>query len=122
MKPYYNDIISRIKEEPKWYDMNGTPRYSDISPSNCSDIYADDVAFIKIECAVCKRVFIVEIHSRSYDSVRVSSEGISYGDPPAHSLYYNDCSSGDVQASNVIDIIGLWRKDHKRRWKDVDIK
>lgn len=125
MKPYYLDITSRIEEDPKWYDMNGAPRYSDISPSNCSNVYAQEVAFIKIECAVCKRIFIVEVYSLGYDSIGlsdlVSSGEISYGDPPAHSCYYQDCSSGDVQSSNTVGIVGLWVKDKQRRWKGVDI-
>ena len=40
MKANYADILIRIKEEPKWYDENGTPRYEKFHPSFSPDIYA----------------------------------------------------------------------------------
>jgi len=32
MKAYFEDIMKRIKEKPKWFDSNGVPRYDDFKP------------------------------------------------------------------------------------------
>ncbi|MEA1904451.1 MAG: hypothetical protein U9M97_01030 [Candidatus Hadarchaeota archaeon] len=46
MQANYSDIIERIQEEPRWYDENGTPRYSEFHPKYCPNIYANQVEYI----------------------------------------------------------------------------
>jgi hypothetical protein len=35
MLPSYDDIKSRIDDDPKWYDENGVPRYDDFHSKGC---------------------------------------------------------------------------------------
>jgi hypothetical protein len=59
----YKDIRDRIDEEPKWFDTHGVPRYCEMSPRECPNIYADFVIFVDIKCQGCEERFNVEMHS-----------------------------------------------------------
>lgn len=109
MKPKYEDIRKKIKEYPKWFDEHGVPRYEKFNPELASNIYASQVALIKIKCQNCNEEFFVELNSESYDKFdlkrQIDCYGIlSYGDPPIH-----DCV-GDTMGSISIKIIEFWEK------------
>lgn len=119
--PNYADITSRIKEQPKWWDAHGVPRYDNFNPRLISNIYASEVMLMKIECDSCRRKFDVEMTKRP----RTDSDSLAnmiayigtglgiaphYGDPPRH-----DCV-GDVMNSTALKIKEFWRKDVQAGW------
>jgi len=112
MKGSYEDIRKRIKEEPKWYDMNGVPRYCDFSPSESPNIYADEVALVEIECQGCGKKFLVELNwdeMCDVDSLskRLKKGTLGYGDPPNHGCV------GDTMSSYLIKVVQFWKRDTK---------
>ena len=116
MRASYDDIRSRIQEEPKWYDENGVPRYCDFRPDKSSSIYAEEVVLLEIACQSCGERFAVEIFWDKMDFIRQDKKGkpseqlkawlkggrdgmcpLHYGDPPIH-----DCAAGNTM--NCIDV------------------
>lgn len=63
----YQDILSRIKEKPLWFDENAVPRYCKFSPDTIQ-IYTDEVALLKIQCQACNYEFHVAISKTKYHS------------------------------------------------------
>jgi hypothetical protein len=46
---------------PLWWDENGVPRFDTHHPGLCPDIYADEVALLRIACQGCEREFLVQM-------------------------------------------------------------
>ena len=65
MKTEYNDILSRIKEPPVWWDENGTPRYNKFTPRDLGQPYSDECCLLLIDCQECSRKFRVAISSHA---------------------------------------------------------
>jgi len=138
MKASYLDIKSKIKEEPLWYDENGTPRYEKFSPELSPNIYAEKVVLLEIACQDCKQRFLVEMnwspmnmildrHSESFSSNmrqyfksrRESNYSpIHYGDPPIHGCV------GDTMNCYDLRIVEFHKKDNLefRRMKEYEIE
>ncbi len=110
----YQDIKSRIAEEPLWYDSNGVPRYDYFSPDMCPNIYAREVILFLIECQYCGKRLHVEEHYSSWDTKSIKGRlldwldgemwEVRYGDPPRH-----DCI-GDTMSSDEIRILEYWSR------------
>lgn len=121
MKPRFDDIRNRIKEEPKWYDENGTPRYDKFSPKLTSNIYSSQVVLLKIECQNCSKAFLVELNwdlmkdvfSFRKDDLKkqILEESIHYGDPPQHGCTGNTMNCDDIK------VIEFWERDKRMNWK-----
>jgi len=119
MKCAYEDIRKRIKEEPKWFDESGVPRYDKFSPDMISNIYADEVALVEIECQWCGKKFLVEVTWDILDklrdvpplSKRVKKGEIYYGDPPIHKC------TGDTMTSDFVRVIEFWQRNGYGDWK-----
>lgn len=109
MKARYLDILSRITEEPSWYDQNGTPRYGEFHPSHCPNIYADTVVLLRIACQACCKEFHVEMHGDWYNPIKQPRE-LHYGDPPRHSCV------GDSMNCDDLEVLQVWKKDTKSDW------
>lgn len=58
MFPEYDDITSRIEEEPTWYTIEGFPRYGKFEPRQCN-IYSRYSILMKIECQSCGKEFLI---------------------------------------------------------------
>ena len=131
MLPDYQDIRSRIDEEPKWFDGNGVPRYCKFEPRRTCNIYAREVLLLEIACQSCGKRFHVETNwSRwgyipSYlerierETARHIKHGgdldlrIGWGDPPRH-----DCKgAGNVMTSDTIRIVEFWCKPSGGEWE-----
>jgi len=118
MKPSYQDILFRIKEEPLWYDQNGCPRYQTFNPRLC-DIYCDQAVLLLISCQNCGKEFKVAIPNERYSEnsfyERVSNGGnIYYGDPPDIGC----CPSGPTMSSNTKQILEFWKQENFK-WNRV---
>jgi len=139
MKPAYDDITSRIAEEPQWWDEHGVPRYGAFDPGNV-DIYADEVALFLIECQNCAKQFEVALSSpygsRSAD-IGVDWETVSYDEQPVShrvrkgSLHYGDppnmgcCASGVTMNSVPRRVLQFWRRatvDEMTRFRAENVK
>jgi len=112
----YADITSRIVESPTWYDEHGVPRYGAYGPDASPNIYADQVAFLRIRCQDCGRQFVVEMSGGNWDRIRnrpllderVRDGSIHYGDPPRH-----DCrGAGDTMNSIPERVLEFWKQTH----------
>lgn len=114
MKPSYEDIVSRIKEEPLWFTQKGVPRYIKFHPDHRSNIYADAVKLIRIKCQFCEKNFLVELCSKegSTDFASVRFKENLYGDPPNVSC----CIGGPTATSTFIDVVESWELSNNGRW------
>lgn len=56
MFPRYDDVTSRITEDPIWYTIEGYPRYGEFKYAECS-IYAYYSILMLIECQDCGKEF-----------------------------------------------------------------
>ena len=110
MNHSYRDITSRIAEEPKWYDENGTPRYEPFAPALCPSIYAEQVILLRIACQDCGRQFDVEL-SGSVLCPLDDPQKLHYGDPPAHGCV------GDTMNCVDLAVLQVWDRRHLSEWK-----
>ena len=65
MNHFFDDIINKLGE-PKWYDVNGYPRYCDFAPDEISNIYASIVFLVRIACQGCPKEFDVAVSFNFY--------------------------------------------------------
>jgi len=115
MNADFKDILSRIDEEPKWWDEGGVPRYCEFHPSNISYIYAQQVVLQEVACQGCGKRYIV-CASTGYDTFtnymhddnNVFSP-FHYGDPPNNCD--EDCLAGATMNVDFIRIIQFWVRD-----------
>lgn len=131
----YADIRERIPEPPKWWDRHGCPRYSDPVPKNCSHVYADRLAFMRIACQACGTEFLVEFASSRMDRIlwaRTAGkdpleeqpwepETLHYGDPPSTGC----CAAGDTMNSCPRELVAAYEKerfDWKRTHANVAVR
>lgn len=120
MKSNYKDIVSRIKENPQWYDIHGTPRYDKFHPELSPNIYAKQVILLEISCQYCQKRFLVEMNWGTSDQIielaiypknkfkrfEDKIDTLHYGDPPNHSCV------GDTMNCEDLRIVEFWdRKD-----------
>lgn len=113
----YNDIRSRIKEEPQWFDSNGVPRYEPFSPELIPCIYANEAILYEIQCQNCEKPFMVADQRARFFEGSIADEimrhQVHYGDPPRH-----DCT-GDTMNCVDIRIVEYWHRPHAGEWTRV---
>ena len=115
----YADIIEVAGErQPDFYDSNGVPRYRPFHPDLGPDIYADEVALLKIACQSCRHEVRVQMHSGFHEkmdaaaakleymplSSRIDAKTVHYGDPPRHSCV------GDTMNCIDLNVCEYWRR------------
>ena len=109
MHSNYEDIKSRIKELPKWYDSNGVPRYGEFHPDLCPNIYSNAVVLLRIACQDCHREFDVEMHSDCFSPIK-NPKKLHYGDPPIHDYV------GDTMNCDDLEVLQVWQKKDIGDW------
>jgi hypothetical protein len=65
----YQDIRSRIAEEPKWFDEHAVPRFNNFEPSEIANIYAEECALVLIKCQNCDHEFKVAFSFGTLDKM-----------------------------------------------------
>jgi len=131
MKPKYQDILDLTPDSPTWYDQNGAPRYCEFHPSI---VGGQEVVLLKIECASCRKRFLVEMSKHvsgfsfpdlidclthvGMDVKEAACDIPNYGDPPRHDYKGNRCA-GEVMTCDDIKIMQFWRKDTGDNWERV---
>jgi len=116
MHSRFQDIRSRIQEQPTWYDENGTPRYGKFEPDLAPDIYSRVVVLMRIGCQSCDQRFDVEMHLSLFDRFKPNKrppKSWHYGDPPAHGCV------GDTMNCTDLEVLEVWTKDEMRNWARV---
>jgi len=128
MNQFYDDILSRITEPPKWWDEQAVPRFDDFSPDQVNNAYADEVVFFLIGCQQCRREFKVTVSANSLDVgerehllTQIRNGSLHYGDPPN----VNCCSAGPTMNSVPLRVLEYWRRskapsDHWTRLSDLE--
>ena len=115
----YNDIKSRISEEPKWYTTQGVPRYCDFSPRE-TGVYVKYALLAEIQCQACHKSFLVgEGYNReNWNALMRGDEKnymndlnrivthYHYGDPPNHGCM----SAGDTMNCEDIRFVEVWEQ------------
>jgi len=116
MKCFYSDIIEKCGE-PQWWDEVGVPRYCNFDPKKVNDIYAREVAFLRIRCQSCHKEFLVAIswcpihNLRNIAAYSERKKGdIYYRDPPRHDID-GRCCAGETMTSETLEVIELWKSD-----------
>jgi hypothetical protein len=110
----YEDIRSRIPEEPTWYDQNGTPRYGPFKPEMCPDMYANLVVLLRIACAGagCRQTFDVEMHGNVFSGI-TRPKNLHYGDPPCHPCEYG----GYTMNCDDLVVLEVWHREGMGDWE-----
>jgi hypothetical protein len=116
MHHHYNDITSRIKEPPLWYDENGVPRYCKFGPDEGANIYARQIALLEIACQACGERFMVAMswsHTETWlgDPMpslgdRIQDSSIHYGDPPNADC----CGIGASMNCEDLHVVEFWER------------
>jgi hypothetical protein len=106
----YEDILSRIAEEPIWFDEHAVPRFCDFAPDKLANIYARETALAEVTCQVCKRLFRVAFSKANWQSGTIAdairSRTLHFGDPP------NVCCCGNMHMnSEPRRVVEYWRRD-----------
>ena len=112
----YDDIRSKIAEQPQWWDENGVPRYCEFEPSRCANIYAREAVLFVVTCQGCGKAFHVaqsrdDMETHRLDGRTILTDigncDIHYGDPPNVAC----CPAGPTMSSEPRYVIGYWRKN-----------
>jgi hypothetical protein len=114
MHHHYDDIRSRIADEPKWFDESGVPRYCDFSPDETANIYADQIALVLIACQSCGKQFRVcmvsdmmrLVYERPSLWEQIKDGSLHYGDPPN----VRCCPAGPTMNCIDIRVLEAWQK------------
>lgn len=124
MHHHYQDITAPMRtigREPRWWDENGVPRYSEFSANDSANIYADEVVLMRIECQGCgtpfdvcmtssamKRLLFQLHHGRPGASMAelIKTQQIHYGDPPNT----NCCPAGATMNSIPVRVLEYWTR------------
>lgn len=112
----YDDILSRIAEEPLWYDEHGVPRYEPFHHDMLSNIYADWAVLLLISCAACGRRFKVALSGSRYFSPMGHPHKRHYGDPPRHGDERGRCA-GETMNCNDEKVLEVWQEGLTERFK-----
>ena len=126
MKSRYSDITSRIADSPKWYDINGTPRYDIFHPKLSPNIYAKQVVLMEISCQHCQKRFFVEMNwgmpeqldeymkfGKHLERFEERIHHLHYGDPPNHHC------TGDSMNCEDLRIVEFWNNEDFK-WKRLE--
>lgn len=118
MHRYYEDIISRIKESPTWFDENGVPRYGEFSPNMIASIYAPEAVLAEIACQSCRTKFSaafshINVQTNLLKDV-IADRSIHYGDPP--NMWC--CEFGLASGAITLKILQYWKRNIDDASKD----
>ncbi len=115
----YEDVKSRINEEPKWYTTHGYPRYCDFGPRE-TGVYVKFALLVEIQCQSCHQPFLIgEGYNREnwnavmrddkenfMNDINKIVKHYHYGDPPNHGCV------GDTMNCDDIRFIEVWEQQY----------
>lgn len=116
MNHHYEDIRSRISEEPRWWDEHAVPRYCDFKPTEVADIHADEAVLIVIACQSCGHRFKVALTSSRWSRLDLTTKRsrpklseypvgeVGWGDPPN----IDCCGAGPTMTSDTVGVLEFW--------------
>jgi hypothetical protein len=123
---------------PTWWDENGTPRFAAHHPNLCADIYATEVALLRISCQSCGAEYDVQMSwslagsiltaarlgspdvkiadreqrrekfAETSLSAQVRAGTIHYGDPPC-----DRCAAGATMNCWDLRVLEFWSRDRR---------
>ena len=116
----YRDILDRIADPPSWFDDYGVPRYSQFSPTQLSNIFANEAALAEVSCQSCGRRFRVALTGAFADrgfslGDEIRLHRVSYGDPPNVEC----CGPGLAMGSVMHEVLQYWFRNDEidREWR-----
>ena len=120
MRHHYDDIRSRIAEEPRWFDEKAVPRYCEFHPDRTANIYAREAVLFRIRCQGCPQTFDVcmswsmgvrealarpPVTSSPLPGL-IRTGALHYGDPPN----VRCCPAGPTMNSEPMRVLQFWRQ------------
>jgi hypothetical protein len=121
MHASYDDITSRIGEEPTWFDENAVPRYCAFEPGRSASIHVREVALAEITCQECQRRFLVALSAVNFAEATIAdairNKTLHYGDPPRHDGDPSDprrCAAGATMNSEPRRVLEYWSRYDQR--------
>lgn len=145
MHQQYSDILALSDQPPVFWQEGGVPRFTPFTPSVAPDIYADEVALVRIQCQSCGHPFdicftssgttrlvkalratrIADEAARLSETFRLSAlikkRSLQYGDPPNIGC----CAAGASMTSDTVRVLEFHTRHHQQYVKDgviTDIK
>jgi hypothetical protein len=117
----YRDIIARAGD-PVWWDEYAVPRYCVFEP-NKQNVYANEVALVKVLCARCQKVFLIGRTHDSMDDINnvtsikqdILDHVIGYGMPPFH-FHDGHLCSGSTMTCDVFRVMEYWHREALGNW------
>ena len=117
MNHHYSDITDLISESPRWFDEHAVPRFCEFQPNQCANVYADEVALVRIACQDCEHEFLVVLSWSKADQFLHNTEPLSkyapnldYGDPPNIAC----CAAGPTMSSITLETVEFWKRTESR--------
>jgi hypothetical protein len=125
---YIADILERIPEPPVWWDEGGWPRYCEFHPGKVMDIYANQVALVRIACQNCGMRFSVAVtwtwtlagidalqrgvakdelaeYLKTHDlKAQALARVLGWNDPPNVGC----CHAGPTMSSDTVRVLEFW--------------
>lgn len=131
MKQPYYDILELTEKEPLWHDEHGVPRFAPFAPELVSDIYAEEVALLDLQCQSCGRHMQCAVSWSQLSAIadrqdpekatlarRLRSGMADYGDPPCWHKGESQCS-GSTMTAIEYRVLQFWRRDKTTNWVRV---
>lgn len=109
---YYGDILSRIAEEPTWWQEEGVPRYGAFDPAESTGIYCNEVVLLEIACQHCDHRFFVTVERDATDrrlAKEIREGEMGWADPPNAGC----CGWGPRDTSVPIRVVEYWARGHQ---------
>jgi hypothetical protein len=115
MHARYDDILSRIPEEPQWWDEHAVPRFCLFEPRLCADIHCSEAVLAEIACQNCGKLYRVALSRGEWVAEQkgrrlcddIVSSTLHYGDPPQ-----GCCNTGASENSIPRRVVEYWRRHH----------
>jgi hypothetical protein len=121
MHAAYEDILDAVGgKAPLWWDQNGVPRFRPHHPDLASDIYAAEVALLRIACQRCLLEQLVQMTWSPTDVIREESVSLAdsvrdgtihYGDPPRHDDRGEFCHAGCTMNVWDLKVEEFWTRE-----------
>jgi len=130
MLPSYNDIRSRISEDPSWFTGDGVPRYGHFEPEALG-VYDVIAALFLVRCQSCQaqlkigagrpRLTLWQVMRDKEPKVATLEEfarSWQCGDPPRH-----DCpGAGETMTAIEVAVLEAWERLGLKWERRVDLE
>jgi hypothetical protein len=112
MRARYPDLIALAPTPPIWWDELGVPRFVAFAPTLRADLYATEIALVRVCCSGCGAMHDVatSCNPAANASVRSLASRASEGRlPTIEAPAFGCCDAGPMRFLEPIRILQFWR-------------